>query len=243
MLVKSVGASTENNAWNTCVCIMPGTMPGIVVSDCDPLLYSQPGSSVRGIFQTRILEWVAISFSRGNSWPRNWTYVCGIGRQILYHWGTWEVWHVAICCCRCSVQLLSRVWLLRPHGLQHTRLPCPSPTPRAYSNSCPLSWWYHPAICSSVVLFSSCLQSFPAPGSFQMSQFFASGGQSIGVSASASVLPVNIQNWFPLGCPGWLSLQFKGLSRVFSQHHSSKAPILWPSLALLICLGWRPLFF
>ena len=86
---------------------------------------------------------------------------------------------------------------LWPHGLQHTRLPCPSPTPGAYSNSCPLSRWCHPTILSSVVPFPSCLQSFPASGSLPMSQFFTSGGQSIGVSASASVLPMNIQNWFP----------------------------------------------
>ena len=105
---------------------------------------------------------------------------------------------------------------LLPQGLQHTRLPCPSPTPRAYSNSCPSSRWCHPTISSSVVPFSSLLQSFPASGSFQMDQFFTSGGQSIGVSASASVLPVNIQDWFPLGWTGWISLQSKGLSRVFS---------------------------
>ena len=103
-----------------------------------------------------------------------------------------------------------------PHGLQHARLPCPSPTPEACSNSCPLSWWCHPIISSSVVPFSSCLQSFPASGSFRKSQFFASGGQSIGVSALASVLPMNIQDWFPLGWTGWISLQSKGLSRVFS---------------------------
>ena len=88
---------------------------------------------------------------------------------------------------------------LRPHGLQHARPPCPSPTPRVYSNSRPLSQWCHPTISSSVIPFYSCLQSFPASGSFQMSQFFASGGQSIGASASASVLPMNIQDWFPLG--------------------------------------------
>ena len=105
---------------------------------------------------------------------------------------------------------------LRPHGLQYTRPPCPSPTPGVYSNSCPLSWWCHLALSSSVVPFSSRLQSFPASGSFQMSQFFMSGGQSIGVSASASVLPVNIQDWFPSGWTGWISLQSKGLSRVFS---------------------------
>ena len=105
---------------------------------------------------------------------------------------------------------------LRPHRLQHARPPCPSPTPGVYSNSCPLSWWCNPTISSSVIPFSSHLQSFPASGSFQMSQFFASGGQSIGVSASASVLPVNIQDWSPLGWTGWISLQSKGLSRVFS---------------------------
>ena len=105
---------------------------------------------------------------------------------------------------------------LRPHELQHARPPCPSPTPRVYSNSCPLSWWCHPTISSSVVPFPSCLQSFPASGSFQMSQFFASGGQSVGVSASASVLPMNIQDWFPLGWTGWIFLQSKGLSRVFN---------------------------
>ena len=104
---------------------------------------------------------------------------------------------------------------LRPHGLQHTRPPCPPPTPGVYSNSCPLSRWCHPTISSSVIPFSH-LQSFPASGSFQMSQLFMSGGQSIGVSASTSVLPVNIQDWFPLGWTGWISLQSKGLSRVFS---------------------------
>ena len=103
---------------------------------------------------------------------------------------------------------------LWPHGLQHTRPPCPSATPRVYPNSCSLSQWCHPAISSSVVPISSCLQSFPASGSFPMSQFFASGGQSIGVSPS--VLPMNIWDWFPLGWTGWISLQSKGLSRVFS---------------------------
>ena len=105
---------------------------------------------------------------------------------------------------------------LLPHGLQHARLPCPSPTPGVYSNSCPSRRWCHPTISSSVIPFSSCLQSFPASGSFQMTQFFTSGGQSIGTSASASVLPMNIQDWFPLGWTGWISLQSKGLSRVFS---------------------------
>ena len=105
---------------------------------------------------------------------------------------------------------------LRPHRLQLARLPCLSPTPQAYSNSCPSSRWCHQTISSSVVPFFSCPQSLPASGSFPGSQFFPSGGQSIGVSASASVLPMNIQDWFPLGWTGWISLQSKELSRVFS---------------------------
>ena len=104
---------------------------------------------------------------------------------------------------------------LRPCGLQHSRLPCPSPTPGAYSNSCPSCQWCHPTISYSVIPFSSCLQSFPASGSFPVSQFFTSSGQSIGVSASPSVLPMNIQDWFPLGWTGWISLQSTRLSRVF----------------------------
>ena len=105
---------------------------------------------------------------------------------------------------------------LQPHESQHTRPPCPSPTPGDYPNSCPSGRWCHPAISSSVVPFSSCPQSLPASRSFPMSQFFAWGGQSTGVSASALVLPMNTQDWSPLGWTGWTSLQFKGLSRVFS---------------------------
>ena len=105
---------------------------------------------------------------------------------------------------------------LQPHESQHARPPCPSPTPGVHSNSCLSSWWCHPAILSSVVPFSSCPQSVPASGSFPMSQLFAWSGQSIGVSASASILPVNTQDWSPLGWTGWTSLKFKGLSIVFS---------------------------
>ena len=126
---------------------------------------------------------------------------------------------------------------LQPHGLHHSRPPCPSPTPRACSNSCPLSWWCHPTILPSVVLFSSFLQSFPASGSFPMRQFFSLGDQSIRVSALASVLPIYIQDWFPLGWTGWISLQSKGLSRVFFQHHSSKASILRCSAFLMVQLS------
>ena len=106
--------------------------------------------------------------------------------------------------------------LMRPHEPQHARPPCPSSTPGVYPTSHPLSWWCHPTISSSVIPFSSCPQSFPASGSFPMSQFFTSGGQSIGVSASISVLPMNTQDWSPLEWTGWISLQSKGLSRVFS---------------------------
>ena len=118
----------------------------------------------------------------------------------------------------CSVQFSRSVMSdsLRPHESQHARPPCPSPTPGVHPNSCPSSRWCHPAVSSSVVPFFSCSQSLPASGSFPMSQLFAWGGQNIGVSASASVLPVNTQDWSPLGCTGWISLQSKGLSRVFS---------------------------
>ena len=118
------------------------------------------------------------------------------------------------------------------HGPKWARLLCPSPTPRAYSISYLLSWWCHPAISSSVIPFSSHLQSFPASGIFPMSQFFASGGQSIGVSASASVLPMNTQDWFPLGWTGWISLQSKGLSRVFSNTTVQKHQFFSSQLSL-----------
>ena len=121
---------------------------------------------------------------------------------------------------------------LWPHELQHARPPCPSPTPRAYPNSCPLSWWCHPAISSSVVPFSSCPQSLPASGSFTMSQLFTWGGQTIGVSASTSVLPMNTQDWSPLGWTGWISLQSKGLSRVFSYTTVQKHQFFGAQLSL-----------
>ena len=142
---------------------------------------------------------------------------------------------------------ISSVATLQPHGLQHARLPCPFPAPRYCSNSCPSSQWCHPTILSFVIPFSSCLQSFPASGSLLMSQFFAWGGQSIGVSASASVLPINIQGWFPLGWTGWISLQSKGLSRVFSnppvRRHQffSAQPSLWSNSHIHTWLLERPL--
>ena len=128
-----------------------------------------------------------------------------------------------------SFQLLSHVWFFVTHRLQHARLPFPSSTPRAYSNSCALSQWCHPIISSSVIPFSSSLQSFPASGSLQMSQFFTSGGQSI---ASVLVLPMIIQDWFPLGWTCWNSLQSKGLSRVVSNNTVQKHQLFDTQLSL-----------
>ena len=133
---------------------------------------------------------------------------------------------------------------LRPHKLQHTRLPCPSPTPRASSNSCPLVWWCHPTISSSVIPFSSCPSIFPRIRVFSKTEFFPSGGQSIGASASASVLPMNIQGWFCWGLTGLISLQSKGLSRVFSSTRIQKHQYLGPSLLYgptltSICDFWK----
>jgi len=139
-----------------------------------------------------------------------------------------------------SVQFSRSVMVnsLWPHGLQHARLPCPSPTSRACSNSCPLSLWCHPTISSSIIPFYSCLQSFPVLGSFPMSQFFASGSQSIGASALASVLLMNIQDWFPLGLTGLISLQSKGLSRVFSNTTVQKHQFFGTQLSLVYIHLW-----
>ena len=121
---------------------------------------------------------------------------------------------------------------LWPHVLQNARPPCPSPIPTVHPNSCPLSQWCHPTISSSVIPFSSCPQSFPASGSFQINQLFASGGQSIGISASTPVLPMNTQDWSHLGWTGWISLQSKGLSRVFSNTTVQKHQFFGAQLSL-----------
>ena len=131
-----------------------------------------------------------------------------------------------------SVQFSHSLW---PRGLQHARFPCPSPTPKACSNAYPSNQWCHPTISSSVIPFSSCLQSFPASGSFQRSQFFTSAGQSIEVSASVSVLPMSIQDWFPLEYNGWISLLSEELSRVFSNTTVQKHQFfLWHSAFFLV---------
>ena len=177
--------------------------------------YRLSGSSVHGIYQSRILDWVAISLSRGSSWPRDQTCISRVsctGRWILYCWATREAY-------------LMSVFVV--HSLSHVQL-FAIPRTAAYrasltitiislvcSNSCPLSWWCHRTISSSFTPFSSCLQSFPASGSFPVSRLFTSGGQSIEASALASLLPMNIQGRFPLGLTGLISLLSKGLSRVF----------------------------
>ena len=148
--------------------------------------------------------------------------------MLHYHFSRFHIYVFS------SVQSLSCV-TLRPHRLHHGKLPCPSPTHGACSNSYPPSWRCHPTISSSVVPFSSCRQSFPASGSFQMSQFLASGGQSIGVSPSASVLPVNIHDWFPLGGLAEFPC-IQGTLKNFLQHHSSKTSILWHSASFMVQL-------
>ena len=168
---------------------------------CYPMDYT-----VHGILQARILDWVAFSFSRGSSQTRDRAGVSCIAGGFFTSWATVQF---------SSVQF-SRIWLFATPWITARQLPCPSPTLGVHSNSCPLSRWCNPAISSSVIPFSSCPQSLPASGSLPMTQLFTWGGQSIGVSAFASFLPINTQDWSPLEWSSWISLQSKGLSRVFS---------------------------
>ena len=172
--------------------------------------YSPSGSSVHAIFQVRILEWVSISFSMGSFKSRDWTHAFCV--SCISRWLILPLYYLR------SDQISRSVMSdsLRLHELQHARPPCPSPTPGVYSDSRPSSQWCHPAITSSVVPFSSCPQSLPASESFAMSQLFAWGGQSTGVSALALFLPKKSQGSSPSEWTGWISLQSKGLSRVFS---------------------------
>ena len=196
--------------------------------------------TVHGVLKARILKWFDILFSSGLCFVRTLHYdpsVLGGLHSVAYSFIELDkgVVHV-ISLVQFSHSVVSDA--LRPHGLQHARPPCPSPTLGACSNSCPLSRWCHPSISSSVITFSSCLQSFPGSRCFPMSQFFAPGGQSTGASASASVLPRNIQCWFPLGLTGLISLQSKGLSRVFSntmkeEWDPNKAKLFWGDLRQL----------
>ena len=184
---------------------------------CNPIDCILLGSSVRGIFQARILEWVAILFSRGSSWPRDWIPGLLHCSQILFFFNlSFSVWPISLSIS--SVQFSHSVVSdsLWPHESKHTRPPCISQTPGVYSKSCLLS---HDATQPSHPLSPPsppAPQSLSASGSFPMSQLFAWSGQSIGISASASVLPMNTQDWSPLWWIGWISLQSKGLSRVFS---------------------------
>ena len=156
-------------------------------------------------------------------WQRRWEYTTG--KDSHFNRWCWENWTVQF-----SRSVVSNsLW---PYERQHPRPPYPSLTPGVYPNSCPLRWWCHPTISSSVVPFSSCPQSFPASRSFQMSQLFASGGQSTGVSTSTSVVPVKTQDWSPLGWTGWISLQSKGLSRVFSNTTVQKHQFFGAQLSL-----------
>ena len=212
---------------------------------CEPKDCSPQGSSVHGILQARILEWVVIPFSRGSSEPWDPIWVSWIAGRFFTIKATREIlisiWDSDICDVALnfivpmfmvqfsSIQSLSLVWLFE---IPRTGFPCPSPTPGACSNSCPSSRWCHPTMSSSVVPFSSCPQSFPASGSFQMSQFFTSGGQSMGVPALASVCPVNIQDWFPLGLTNLISLLSEELSKVFSNTTVQKHQFFGAQLSL-----------
>ena len=174
-----------------------------------------------------------------NDWRWHWNHISPIDGENKHEHFSWWEWGVQVHpdvveCFSSSVQFSRSVVSdsLRHHGLQHTRPPCPSPTTGVYPNSCPVSRWCHPAISSSIMPFSSRLQLFPASGFFPMSQFFISGGQSIGVSASASVLPMNIQDWYPLGWTGWISLQSRGLSRVFCNTTVQKHQFFGAQLSL-----------
>ena len=151
-------------------------------------------------------------------------------------WDIRNVLHFRLCLVQFSRSVMSDT--LRPHGLQHTRLPCPSPTLWAYSNSCPLSWWCHPTISSSVNSFSSCLQSFTTSGSFSRSQFFASGGQSIRVSASESVFSMNIQGWFSFSIDWSDLLAVQGTLKNLLQCHNSKASVLRHSALFVVQLSY-----
>ena len=202
---------------------------------CNPMACTLPGPSVHGDSPGKntgvhchvLLQGIFPTQGWNPGFPH-----CG---RILYHLShqgspNW---------CIGSVQfshsvVSSSLW---PHGRQHARPPCPSPTPRVHPNPCPLSRWCHPTISSSVVHFSSCPQSIQASGSSQMSQFFASGGQSTEVSAPASVLPMNIQDWSPLGWIDWISLQVQGTLKSLLQHHSSKASILQHSVFFRVQLS------
>ena len=192
---------------------------------CHLMDYSPPGSFVHGIFQTCILKWVAISFSRGSSRPRDRTWASWIAGRWFTLWATRKAPKrkkkgINFPCNEIQLLLFfSRPVVsdcLWPHGLQHTRHPCPSPSPRVCPSSCLLHQWYRPPVSSSDALFSFCPQSLPASGTFPMSCLFASDDQNTGASASVSIFPVNIQGWSPLRLIGLIFLLSRDFSGVFS---------------------------
>ena len=192
---------------------------------CNPIDCSPPDSTVHGIFPGKNTGVSCHFLLHGSSWPKDRPRSLALAGRFFTTAPPRKP---------SSVQFSHSVMAdsLQPHELQHARPPCPSPTPGVYPNSCPLNRWCHLTNSSSVVPFSSCLQSFSTSGSFQMSQLFTSGGQSIGVSASTTVLPTNTQDWSPLGGTGWISLQSKGLSRVFSNTTVKKHQFFCSQLSL-----------
>ena len=225
-----------------------------------------PGSSVHWSLQARTLEWVAISFSRDSSWPRNWTLVSCIAGRFFTIWATRKALYPLHLKGNPGIWILSRKpriekdWVdkeaqfsrsvmsdsLWPHGLQYARPPCPSPTPGVYSDLCPLSWWFHLNISSSVIPFSSWIISFQVSGYFLVSRLFTSGGQSNGDSASTSVLPMNSQGCFPIRMSDLISMLSKGFSRIFSNTTVRKhkffgaQPSLWSNSHICTWLLEKP---
>ena len=173
--------------------------------------------------------WATVhEIAKNRTQPSNWAHTYTVIKNRMISEISPNIWKLLLLLFSHSV-VFDYLWL---YGLQRARLPCPPSSPRVCSNSCPLSQWCHPTISSTLVPFSSCLQSFPASGAFPVSHFFASGGQSIGISASASVLLMNIQDWFPLWLTGWIFLLSKGLARVFSNTTVQKHQFFGTQLSL-----------
>ena len=230
LLIKRGQPRNPLNEWTfrCCCCSVAQLYPTL----CDPMGCSLPGSSVQGILQARILKWLPFP-SPGvlpNLGITPWCPALQADSKLSEPPGKPKKPAVQFSSVAVQFRVMSDSF--QPYETQHARPPCPSPTPGVHPNPCPLSQWCHPTISSFVVPFSSHLQSFSASESFQISQLFAWGGQSIGVSASTSVLPMNTQDWSPLEWTDWISLQSKGLSRVFSNTTVQKHQFFCPHLSL-----------